>query len=139
MSRRHRRVMSEMNVVPYIDVMLVLLVIFMVTAPIMKAGVEVDAPDAQAEPLTADNQQEPLTISVNKNGQFFLDDGSEVAATDITRYVSGQLDPQGERPIYVRADGSVEYRYLMNAMVAVQQAGAKKIGLMADPAPSNQP
>ncbi len=139
MSRRHRRVMSQMNVVPYIDVMLVLLVIFMVTAPIMKAGVEVDAPDAQAEPLTADNQQEPLTISVNKDGQFFLEDGTEVAADEITPYVTSQLDPEGTRPVYVRADGSVEYRYLMNAMVAVQQAGAKKIGLMADPASPDQP
>lgn len=139
MSRRPRRVMSQMNVVPYIDVMLVLLVIFMVTAPIMKAGVEVDAPDAQAEPLTADNQQEPLTISVNKDGQFFRDDGTEVAADEITQYVAGQLDPEGTRPVYVRADGSVEYRYLMNAMVAVQQAGAKKIGLMADPTSPNQP
>lgn len=138
--RARRKPMSEMNVVPYIDVMLVLLVIFMVTAPIMKAGVEVDAPDAQAEPLTADNQQEPLTITVNRDGRFFLDDGSEVAADEITPYVSGQLDPEGTRPIYVRADGSVEYRYLMNAMVAVQQAGAKKIGLMADPAtPDQQP
>jgi biopolymer transport protein TolR len=137
--RRKRRAMSQMNVVPYIDVMLVLLVIFMVTAPMMQTGVEVDAPDAQAESLSADNQKEPLTISVNKEGQFFLDDGSEVAAGNITQYVAGQLDPKGERPIYVRADGSVEYRYLMNAMVAVQQAGAKKIGLMADPSPSDQP
>ena len=100
---------------------------------------EVDAPDAQAEPLTADNQQEPLTISVNKDGQFFLEDGTEVAADDITPYVTSQLDAEGTRPVYVRADGSVEYRYLMNAMVAVQQAGAKKIGLMADPASPDQP
>lgn len=138
-TRRHRKIMAEMNVVPYIDVMLVLLVIFMVTAPIMQTGVKVDAPDAQAEPLDANNQQEPLTIAVNAEGRFFLDDGSEVPADAITSYVSSQLDAKAERPIYVRADSTVEYRYLMNAMVAVQKAGAKKIGLMADPAPPDKP
>ncbi len=138
-TRRPRRSMSQMNVVPYIDVMLVLLVIFMVTAPMMQTGVEVDAPDAQAEPLGADNQQEPLTIVVDSNGHFFLADGSEVPATDVTQYVSSQLDAKAQRPIYIRADSTVEYRYLMNAMVAVQQAGAKKIGLMADPTNPDKP
>lgn len=137
-TRRHRKVMAEMNVVPYIDVMLVLLVIFMVTAPIMQTGVKVDAPDAQAEPLDANNQQEPLTITVNADGSFFLDDGSEAPADAITSYVSSQLDDKGERPVYIRADNTVEYRHLMDAMVAVQKAGAKKIGLMADPAPPDQ-
>lgn len=133
MTRRPRRIMAEMNVVPYIDVMLVLLVIFMVTAPMMQTGVNVDAPDAQAEPLQTDNRQEPLIIAVDADGRFFLDDGAEANADDVTRYVGGQLDPAGTRPIYIRADGTVEYRHLMDAMVAVQQAGAKKIGLMADP------
>lgn len=137
--RRKRRAMAQMNVVPYIDVMLVLLVIFMVTAPMMQTGVEVDAPDAQAAALQSDNQQEPLTISVDKAGHFFLDDGSEVEAEGITQYVAGQLDPKGERPIRIRAESSVEYRYLMNAMVAAQQAGAKKIGLMADPTAPDKP
>lgn len=133
MTRRPRRVMAEMNVVPYIDVMLVLLVIFMVTAPMMQTGVNVDAPDAQAEPLQTDNRQEPLIIAVDADGQFFLGDGAGATANDVTRYVAGQLDPAGMRPIYIRADGTVEYRHLMDVMVAVQQAGAKKIGLMADP------
>jgi biopolymer transport protein TolR len=119
--------------------MLVLLVIFMVTAPIMQTGVTVDAPDAKAEPLDANNQQEPLTISVDASGKLFLDDGSEVPAANVTAYVSSQLDAKAERPVYVKADSTVEYRHLMNAMVAVQQAGAKKIGLMADPAPPDQP
>lgn len=136
--RRRRKIMAEMNVVPYIDVMLVLLVIFMVTAPIMQTGVKVDAPDAQAEPLDANNQQEPLTISVNAEGRCFLDDGTEIPTANITDYVTTQLDAKAERPIYVRADSTVEYRHLMNAMVAVQRAGAKKIGLMADPAPPDQ-
>lgn len=137
--RRRRKIMAEMNVVPYIDVMLVLLIIFMVTAPIMQTGITVDAPDAQAEPLDANNQQEPLTISVDASGRLFLDDGAEVPAANITAYVSSQLDTRAERPVYVKADSTVEYRHLMNAMVAVQQAGAKKIGLMADPVPPDQP
>lgn len=137
--RRRRKIMAEMNVVPYIDVMLVLLIIFMVTAPIMQTGITVDAPDAQAEPLDANNQQEPLTISVDASGRLFLDDGAEVPAANITAYVSSQLDARAERPVYVKADSTVEYRHLMNAMVAVQQAGAKKIGLMADPVPPDQP
>lgn len=138
-TRRRRKIMAEMNVVPYIDVMLVLLVIFMVTAPIMQTGVTIDAPEAQAEPLEANNQQEPLTISVDARGTLFLDDGSEVLAANVTAYVSSQLDAKAERPVYVKADSTVEYRHLMSAMVAVQQAGAKKIGLIADPAPPNPP
>ena len=137
MSRRHRRAMAQMNVVPYIDVMLVLLVIFMVTAPMMQTGVNVDAPDAQANPLEADHQPQPLTVSVDKSGRFMLEDGQEVSSENLTRYVASQMDAKALRPVYVRADSTVEYRYLMNAVVAVQQAGAKKIGLMADPANPN--
>lgn len=133
--RRKRRAMSQMNVVPYIDVMLVLLVIFMVTAPMMNAVVEVDIPDAQAEVLSTDNQHEPLTISVDKAGHFYLDTGVEVDAAAITRYVSTQLDSKAERPVFVRADGTAEYRHLVGAMVAAQQAGAKKISLVVDSAP----
>ncbi|MDD5391901.1 MAG: ExbD/TolR family protein [Thiothrix sp.] len=137
--RRKRRSMSQMNVVPYIDVMLVLLVIFMVTAPMMQTGVNVDAPDAQADALHADNQLEPLQIGVDKAGTFLLDNGDEVDATGLQRYVTQELDPKAERPVYIRADSTVEYRYLMNAMVAAQQAGAKKIGLMADPSAPDKP
>ncbi|MGB0846267.1 MAG: ExbD/TolR family protein [Thiolinea sp.] len=133
-ARRHRKSMAEMNVVPYIDVMLVLLVIFMVTAPMMQAGVEVDMPDATAKPLTANNQQEPLIISVDQNGQYFSPDGAEMGIAGIAAYIDGQMaEPSGQRPIYIRADSGVEYRYLMDVMVAAQKAGAKKIGLMADP------
>lgn len=133
-SRRQRKSMSDMNVVPYIDVMLVLLVIFMVTAPMMQAGVDIDMPDASAKPLSADNQQEPLIISVDQSGRYFLPDGAEIAASGIVDFVKQQIDGQiNQRPFYVRADSGVEYRYLMDVMVAAQRAGAKKIGLMADP------
>lgn len=136
--RRPRRLKAEMNVVPYIDVMLVLLVIFMVTAPLTQTGVNVDAPDAQADALDANNQHVPLTLAVGRDGSLFLEDGTPVEAAAMTAYVSSQLDPKGERPIYIRADSGVAYRHLMDAMVAVQKAGAKKIGLMADPSPSDR-
>lgn len=133
-SRRQRKSMADMNVVPYIDVMLVLLVIFMVTAPMMQAGVEIDMPDANAQQLTADNQQEPLIISVDQNGKYFLADGTEISITGIADYVQEEIGGQvTQRPFHIRADSGVEYQYLMDVMVAAQQAGAKKIGLRTDP------
>lgn len=131
--RRPKRVMAQMNVVPYIDVMLVLLVIFMVTAPMLKAGVEVDIPEVDAAPLTANNQQEPITVIVSREGEFFLESETPASQAEITRHIQTQIADAPERQIYVRGDGKVEYQYLMQAMVAVQQAGATKIGLMADP------
>jgi len=131
--RRTRKPMAQMNVVPYIDVMLVLLVIFMVTAPMLKAGVEIDAPDANASPLTTNNQQEPLIISVSRDGKYYLDSQTDVSLSEVSDFVRTQMTQTHDRPVYVKADGGVEYQYLMQAMVAVQQAGAKKIGLMADP------
>lgn len=132
--RRQRKSMAEMNVVPYIDVMLVLLVIFMVTAPMMQMGVEIDMPDADAKSLSADNQQEPLIISVDQTGQYFLSDRTELNEAELRSYIMQEVAAQAaQRPIYIRAASSVEYRYLMRAMAAAQQAGAEKIGLMADP------
>lgn len=133
-SRRPRKSMAEMNVVPYIDVMLVLLVIFMVTAPMMQMGVDIDMPDASTKSLAADNQQEPLIISVDQSGQYFLSDETMLDETELRSYISRQMTAQAnQRPVYIRAAASVEYQYLMKVMAAAQQAGAKKIGLMTDP------
>lgn len=131
--RRPRKVMAQMNVVPYIDVMLVLLVIFMVTAPMMKTGVEVDAPEANANPLTTNNQQEPLIVIVDKKGEYFIEGDSPMSLEQVTDTVKAKVIQAATTPVYVKGDGNVEYKYLMQAMVAVQKAGAKKIGLMADP------
>lgn len=131
--RRPRKVMAQMNVVPYIDVMLVLLVIFMVTAPMMKTGVEVDAPEANANPLTTNNQQEPLIVIVDKKGEYFIEGDSAMSLEQVTDTVKAKVLQAATTPVYVKGDGNVEYKYLMQAMVAVQKAGAKKIGLMADP------
>lgn len=131
--RRPRKPMAQMNVVPYIDVMLVLLVIFMITAPMMKTGVEVNAPEADAKPLTTNNQQEPLIVTVDRSGHYFIEGDTPMSLEQITQFIQTKVLEAAERPVYVKGDGRVEYQYLMQAMVAVQKAGAKKIGLMADP------
>ncbi|MCK5895210.1 MAG: protein TolR [Cocleimonas sp.] len=134
---KRRRAMAEMNVVPYIDVMLVLLVIFMVTAPMLQTGVQINLPNVEAKGITSNNQT-PLIISVNEQGNYFNDEGTQIDITELTSYLEGQLkntpsENNKTRPVYIRGDQSVAYRYLMQAMVAAQKAGAKSINLMADP------
>lgn len=132
--RRRKKAMAEMNVVPYIDVMLVLLIIFMVTVPIMQQGVDVDAPDIAAETISSDGQQLPVVISVDQTGQYFLGDGRDpVSMEDVKAYAQQELADSKQRQVFIRADGSVEYRYLAGAMVALQSAGAKKVSLMTEP------
>ena len=139
MSRRckKRRAMSEMNVVPYIDVMLVLLVIFMVTAPMMQAGVEIDLPSADAKSLGADGKQGALVISLDKQGVITLEDGSdkytEINEAELTGYIEKKIGKKGGRLVNIRADSNTSYSQIMQIMVAAQKAGAKKIGLMAEP------
>ena len=129
--------MAEMNVVPYIDVMLVLLVIFMVTAPMLQTGVQINLPDAEAKAVPTNNQT-PIIISVNQQGDYFNDNGDQVRITELTEYLVGQLKNSQStnnkvRPVYIRGDQEVAYRYLMQAMIAAQKAGAKSINLMAEP------
>lgn len=135
--RRTRKAMAEMNVVPYIDVMLVLLVIFMVTAPMLHSGVDINLPQANTSPLASDNQQEPLIINVDQMGQYFLQDGTALTLDGISHHIATELAQQ-QRPVYVRADESVQYKFLMAAMVALQDGGAANIGLMADPLPAER-
>ncbi len=138
MSRRckKRRAMAEMNVVPYIDVMLVLLIIFMVTAPMMQTGVQVDLPSADASTLETGEGQEPLTISVDVKGVITLEDGentyAEITESELTRHIAGQLGDKSLRAVNIRADSNIAYKEIMRVMVAAQKAGAKKIGLVAD-------
>ena len=138
MSRRckKRRAMAEMNVVPYIDVMLVLLIIFMVTAPMMQTGVQVDLPSADASTLETGEGQEPLTISVDDKGIITLEDGestyAEISESELTTRIMGQLGDKSLRAVNIRADSNIAYKHIMRVMVAAQKAGAKKIGLVAD-------
>lgn len=136
MARRNRggrKAMAEMNVVPYIDVMLVLLVIFMVTAPMMQTGVELNLPTADTTPIVNESGNSALIISVDESGQYFIDDSDALDLDGLSDRVNVELKGVTTRPIYIRADKEVSYGFLMQAMAVAQQAGATNIGLMADP------
>lgn len=138
-NRRSRRQVAEINVVPYIDVMLVLLVIFMITAPLLQTGVEIDLPDAAATPIAdAGESTEPLILSVNSNGEWFLNVGEEpeepLAREEILRLATAVLRLNPSRRVLVAGDKSIDYGQIMQAMVTLQLAGAPEIGLMSDPA-----
>ncbi len=134
--RRRRKAMSDMNVVPYIDVMLVLLVIFMVTAPMMQAGVMVNLADVDAQPLEANNQQEPLILAIDVDGNYLLDNGSQVQLNALSATIAAYLGDTKNKPVYIRADENVASGFVVKAMIAIQKAGAKNIGMMANIAPS---
>ncbi len=127
--------MSEINVVPYIDVMLVLLVIFMITAPLLTQGVKVDLPQADAEPVPPE-LDEPVVVSVNVKGEFFIDVGegkdSPVDAETLMTRVAAVLKYRPKTPIMVRGDRNVDYGRVVEAMVLVQAAGAPNMGLITE-------
>jgi len=127
--------MAEINVVPYIDVMLVLLIIFMVTAPMLMQGVKVELPDAAAEPV--DNQDsEPLIVSVNSAGQFFLNVGGDrerpVSLATIQQRVGAVMRRSPEKPVLVWGDEAVPYGEVVTLMGALQEAGAPGVGLVTE-------
>jgi biopolymer transport protein TolR len=132
---RRRRMLAEINVVPYIDVMLVLLVIFMVTAPMLMQGVEVDLPDAAAAPV--DNQDaEPLIVSINGQGQLFLNLGvnekQSLELTTIQQRVGAVLRRTPEKPVLIWGDKAVPYGQVVVVMTALQAAGAPSVGLVTE-------
>jgi len=131
-----RRFMSEINVVPYIDVMLVLLVIFMVTAPLITQGVKVDLPQANAQ-VISEETSEPVIITVDRFGDLYLDLGeAEDRPTDretlLTR-LSAMLRLNPRVPVMIRGDAAVDYGRVMEAMVLAQAAGAPSVGLITTP------
>ena len=133
-SRGKRKPMAEINVVPYIDVMLVLLIIFMVTAPMLMQGVKVDLPEASADPV--DNQDsEPLIVSVDAAGQLFLNLGNEkqvLALATIKDRVSAVLRRSPDKPVLIWGDRAVPYGEVVTVMVALQEAGAPSVGLVTE-------
>jgi biopolymer transport protein TolR len=134
--RRRRKPVAEINVVPYIDVMLVLLIIFMVTAPLITQGVKVDLPKAEAQPLEEDSKP-PIVASIDAEGQYFIStDGSSkepMSATDLAVVVAAQLRVDPEVPVIVKADRSIAYENVVDLMVLLQRAGAPSVGLMTEP------
>ena len=136
---RGRRLMGEINVVPYIDVMLVLLIIFMITAPLLTQGVKVDLPKAAAEPLEAQRLQ-PLVLSVDRAGRWYLNvGGNPQAALDentVATRAAAVLRREPETQVLVKADNAVAYGRVVQAMVVLQHAGARKIGFITEPPPA---
>ncbi len=140
MRRRHLkrlRPMSQINVVPYIDVMLVLLIIFMVTAPLLTLGVNVELPQANAEAMD-EAGEEPLVVSVTRDGEFYLSVGENpdqpLSSDELLERIITVLRQQPQTPVMVQGDRNVSYGRVMEAMVLIQQGGAPNVGLITDPA-----
>ena len=133
---KKRRLMSEINVVPYIDVMLVLLIIFRITAPLLTQGINVELPKATANPI--ENQKdEPLVLSIDRDGRFYLNIGDNVEApvedSAVLERVSAVLRRNADTPVLVKGDQSVPYGRVVLGAALLQQAGAAKIGFLTDP------
>lgn len=138
MARRRKSLkpVASINVVPYIDVMLVLLIIFMITAPIVNQGVQVDLPQAASEPLSPD-MEEPVIIAVDRNGDLFISVGdnkkSPVADDELVRRIQTVMLSNPKINFLVQADKSVAYEQVIRAMTLIQQGGAPSVGLSTEP------
>ncbi|HEY6546211.1 MAG TPA: protein TolR [Dokdonella sp.] len=134
--RRHKRKLkAEINVVPYIDVMLVLLIIFMVTAPLMNLGVDIELPQSAAKSIQ--NDKEPAVVSVDQDGKLFLTLGAgereEIDADALVNKVSAFVKENPQLPVLVAGDQRADYGMIYGAMVLLQTAGVPKVGLMSQP------
>ncbi len=133
--RQKKRLMAEINVVPYIDVMLVLLIIFMITAPLLAQGVKVDLPAAPSQPIDQE-AKEPLVLTVDAQGNYYLDIGGKedepVSEDDLVNRVAIVLRRQPGIPVLVRGDQAANYGQVVYAMTLLQKAGAPSVGLLTD-------
>jgi biopolymer transport protein TolR len=133
--RPRRKPMSQINIVPYIDVMLVLLVIFMITTPLIKEGVKVNLPQASARPLPEDAAK-PVVVTVDAHGGYFVRVGTgqdEAVDTEtLTARVAAALRLDPDTPVLVKGDKNVSYGAVVQAMTLLQQAGAPSVGLMTE-------
>jgi biopolymer transport protein TolR len=129
--RRRRPVMSDINVTPFVDVMLVLLIVFMVSAPLLTVGVPLDLPQSQAKSLDQDSK--PLTVSVNVKGQVFLQD-SEIKIDELVAKLKAVTDTRGgaDERIYVRGDKKVDYGTMMQVMGRLSAAGFHRVALVTE-------
>jgi len=134
-SRKRRKLKAEINVVPYIDVMLVLLIIFMVTAPLMNLGVDIELPQSAAKSIQ--NDKEPAVVSVDRDGKLYLTMSSapreEIDAEALKTKIAAFVRQNPQIPVYVAGDTSADYGKIYQAMVLLQQAGVPKVGLMSQP------
>lgn len=144
MQRQRRKPMAEINVVPYIDVMLVLLIIFMVTTPLLTEGVKVNLPQAAAKTVDS-KEQEPIVVSVDAKGLYYLNisrtPDEPMNPNDIAVRVAAELELARQngkpRDVLVKGDKDVDYGKVMQAMVLLQQAGAEAVGLITTPPPKS--
>jgi len=135
--KRKRKPMAEINVVPYIDVTLVLLIIFMITAPLIQSGVDVDLPQATANPIEQDNAPPPVIISINSQGEYFIDlgQGAEeeaVGAQELLLLTAAVRKNSPKTQVYIRGDKQVEYGKVVTVMAALKNAGVPNVGLMTE-------
>jgi biopolymer transport protein TolR len=125
-----QRPLSEINVTPFVDVMLVLLIIFMVTAPMMQQGIDVDLPETTTQNLRI--QDEPLVLTVKKGGEYFLG-RREIPEAELSERLAAILEGLDRKEIFLRADKGARYGAVVKALAAARQAGATKLGMVTEP------
>ena len=127
----HRELMSDINVTPFVDVMLVLLIIFMVTAPMMIEGLNVDLPEATAKPL--DSEKEHLVITIDKNNQVYIND-FKVAVDFLGEKLNKMLQGRSDREVYLKADKNIPYGIVVQVMAEIKKSGIEQLGMITEPA-----
>ncbi len=127
---RGRRAMSEINVTPFVDVMLVLLIIFMVTAPLMQQGVDVNLPETTTQPLRV--KDDPLILTVKKEGTYHLG-RKQVELAELVGRLEALFDARGSKDLYLRADQDAPYGVVVKAMAAAREAGSTRLGVVTEP------
>lgn len=133
---KRKRFMSEINVVPYIDVMLVLLIIFMITAPLLTQGINVNLPTADANPVT-DQESDPIVVNIDRDGNIYINSGADpdepVTAEELITIVSAFIRNNPQLPIYIGSDESVPHGRVVAVMSLLQRAGVPSIGILTKP------
>jgi biopolymer transport protein TolR len=133
--RTRRKLKADINVVPYIDVMLVLLIIFMVTAPLLNLGVDIDLPESRAKALTTDS--DPVLVSIGSDGTMYLTLGKggreKIDSENLVKKISAFVRQNPKVPVVVGADASLDYGTVIGVMGELQQAGVPKVSLMSQP------
>ena len=136
MPRSNRKPMSDINVVPYIDVMLVLLIIFMVTAPMLTQGIKVDLPKLESDPVKTEKNQEPIIVSIDSNGAYYLEMSSSsdkpLELPELIKKVQAILEQKPATSVMLRGDKHVEYGAIVSLISSLQEAGAEGVGLITE-------